>query len=146
MEEANRKLIHNWLGILLNEATINKIPPNESVLMKCADAHYRIANMEKTLEPMKGDLSKLIEFLHIELGWIVHHDKHDKTIIADENKPDCVCPPLYKEGIIDNELLCDCSRGFARQMFSFVLGHDVEAEVVRSVIRRGKSCIYKITY
>jgi len=33
MEEANRKLIHNWLGILLNEATINKIPPNESVLV-----------------------------------------------------------------------------------------------------------------
>ncbi len=79
------------------------------------------------------------------MDWIVHHDAAARTIVADENKPDCVCP-LFREGLLSDPALCECSKGFAEKMFGFVLGMNVEASIVSSILRKGTHCVYQITY
>jgi hypothetical protein len=143
MTENDTRLVHDWLEILIAETS--KSPLDNAALMKCADAHYRILNMEETLRPMKGNLEKLIAYLRTTMGWIVQHDVHNRIILADEAKPECVCP-LRKAGLIEAPLLCECSRGFASQMFGYVVEHEVKTEIVRSILRGATSCVYKVTY
>ena len=54
--------------------------------------------------------------------------------------------PLFKEGLVDSQLLCECSRCFASKMFESVVGHPVEATIVRAIIRGSASCVYRVQY
>lgn len=54
--------------------------------------------------------------------------------------------PLYREGLLGNPALCECSRGFAEEMFHYVIEKEVEATIVESVLRKGTHCVYKIEY
>lgn len=102
-------------------------------------------DMESLLRPLRGNLAGLLDLLQGKWGWVVHHDPQARRIVANENKPTCVCP-LFREGLVDSPLLCDCSRGFASRMFEFVLGSPVETSIVESVLRGGKTCVYQIDY
>ena len=101
--------------------------------------------MEEKIKDLRGNLPGLIDLLQTKMNWIVKHDEDTRTVIADENKPDCVCP-LYKEGLLTDPALCECSRGFIERMFGYILGREVEASVVESVLRKGTHCIYKVNY
>jgi len=144
MEPKERKLIHDWIATLLDQSA-GEDGLIETKLMKCSDTHFRAADMEIVLAPFRGDLSGLITFLQSKWGWKIKHDRYLHTIEADENKPNCVCP-LYLEALVSSPLLCECSRGFAARMFAYVIESEVQTEIVRSVIRDGQSCVYKIRY
>ncbi len=139
MTDLNKKIIHDWLTNLVDQKDGSRS------LKKCASAHYDAIHMEELIRDLKGNLPAFIDFLRGKLDWIVEHDESTRTIVANENKPDCVCP-LYKEGLLNSPALCECSRGFAEQMFQYVLGKEVEASIVESVLRKGTRCIYKIRY
>ncbi|HUX49731.1 MAG TPA: hypothetical protein VMW73_02985 [Spirochaetia bacterium] len=144
MEPIERKLIHDWIATFLDQSA-GEVGSIETKLMKCSDAHFRAADMEVVLAPFRGDLGGLITFLQSKWGWIIKHDRRHHIIEADENKPNCVCP-LYLESIVSSPLLCECSRGFAARMFAYVIECEVQTEVIRSVIRDGQSCVYKVRY
>ena len=114
------------------------------VIKGCHAAHYDVLGMDSVLEPFAGRIDDFIDFLQSQWNWIVRYDREANVIFADENKADCVCP-LFQTGIVPTGKLCACSEGFVERMFTFVLRRPVRAEVVRSVIRDGKSCIYRIT-
>ena len=82
------------------------------------------------------------------MGWIVEYDREKGSITANENKNECVCPILFENnGKIEKgfENMCYCSEGFAKKMFSKVLGYDVKVNVISSIIRGDKACVYRIS-
>ena len=146
MTELDKKIIHDWLTVLVGEVAAKDVPTDDSgTLKRCASAHYKAIHMEESIKDLKGNLSGFFDFLQSKMNWIVEHDQNTRTIIANENKPDCVCP-LYREGLLENPALCECSRGFAEEMFKYIIGKKVEASIVESVLRKGTRCIYKINY
>lgn len=98
--------------------------------------------MDQQLEPYIDDIEGFIKFLTETLEWIIEMD--GQKIRIDENKEYCVCPIAEAtEGKVSSGL-CDCSAHYASKMFSKVLGREVTAEIKRSFLRDGRSCIYEI--
>ncbi len=134
-----------WLGQLFNE--LNALAPDEvkkRIMRGCAQAHYRQLNMHQVIAPYQGDLERFLQFLEHTWDWKITISQDGSTILADENKPECVCP-LVQSALIEHQtLLCHCSEGFAEQMFSSVVGQPVEATVLRSIMRGDPSCVYQV--
>lgn len=117
----------------------------KKILKMSAAAHYDHLKMDEMLEGYSGRMSEFIGFLEKEWGWKVNYDESAGVITADENKPYCVCPVLKGKSMPGFEVICYCSEGFAERMFSKVAGAAVSAEVISSVRRGDKSCIYRIS-
>ena len=146
MTELDKRVISDWLAVLVEEVAAKGASRTDGEVRKrCASAHYKAIHMEEQIRGLKGNLSGFIQFLQTKMDWIVEHDTTARTITANENKPDCVCP-LHREGLLSSPALCECSRGFAEEMFGYIIGKKVEASVVESVLRKGTRCIYKINY
>lgn len=111
---------------------------------KCAEYHYNCNQMDEVIQKYIGDLAGFLAFLEKEWGWKTRITEDGTKIIIDENKDFCVCPVVnaLKENIPYS--ICYCSECFAKKMISKVIGREVEAKVIRSVIRDGKSCMYEI--
>jgi hypothetical protein len=103
--------------------------------------HYSANEMDKVLEPFIGKPEEFISFLEKTWGWKVTFDKENGVIIADENKPYCICQLNEK---VKCSKLCYCSEGFAELMFGKVFERPVQAAVKASVLRGDKSCIYEV--
>lgn len=119
--------------------------------LSCRDAmraaseyHYRQLGIEAELDSLSGSIDALFSMLTEKWGWIIEYDSENGVIIADENKPDCVCP-IKRVCKNASSLLCDCSAGFAERLFSRALRRPVKTEILSSVIRGDASCKYKIT-
>jgi predicted hydrocarbon binding protein len=135
-----------WLGNVLGNMEHTLSTETYVPLMKnCSDYHYRINSMDQILAKYVDDLDGFIHFLTNEWGWIISIDEQKDIIIADENKDFCVCPLTHSMGDGNvSKVLCHCSEGFAERMFSKILGKEVTATVIRSILRGDKSCAYQI--
>jgi hypothetical protein len=114
------------------------------MLRACASVHYADAHMDSIVARFHNDLGGFLQFLTDQWGWLVTYNPTEGTITADENKPYCVCPLVQKSPQAVSGTLCYCSEGFAKRMFSAVIGRPVKATVVQSVLRGAGSCIYSI--
>ena len=94
---------------------------------------------------MWGDIEKFNQFIEEKWGWKIDYQKEKGILLADENKNYCVCPMVNQEKGVKSTIYCYCSEGFAEQMFSVVVGHQVKAKVISSVLRGDERCIYEIT-
>ena len=114
------------------------------VLKAGAGAHWDNLRMAEKVAPFRGNLDALLEFLRTQWGWKIERPEPG-VIVADENKPSCVCPLLRKGEQSDLSVLCNCSEGFAERLFGAVVGHPVRAEVTQSILRGAATCRYRIT-
>jgi len=138
---------NGWNHHLLAVLNTSDGKDSTDVLRSCSQFHYNVLQMDEILKPFISDLTGFINFLNQKWGWIVTVDESTKTILADENKPDCVCPIVRcNNGSKTSPILCHCSEGFAKMMFRTVLGHEVFATVLHSVLRGDSSCVYEIKY
>jgi predicted hydrocarbon binding protein len=115
-----------------------------TILRGCAAAHYHSANMDELVFQYHGNINEFLPFLSEMWHWKIVYDKESQIITADENKSVCVCPLVQKNKGRVSTSLCHCSEGFAERMFSAVTGRNVQAKVIRSILRGDKSCIYTI--
>lgn len=136
-------LVCTWLDALMASCQENPAISMEEAIKQCSKTHYDALGMEEMLKPFFGRPEAFYGFLHEKWNWIVTVDKDGKRIIADENKAQCICP-LLRAGAAHTPNLCNCSEGFAERMFSKVLGKQVKARVIESVLRGGKHCVYEI--
>ncbi len=145
-DDKKLKFMQDWISTLLLQVDENAGDEECRKIMKpCAMAHYNYLEMDNMLAPYKGDIEKFNAFISGEWGWKVNYDKVKGVIVADEDKPNCVCPMVNKEKGVRSSILCYCSEGFAEKMFSMVVGHPVKARVVSSILRGNERCIYEIT-
>jgi hypothetical protein len=131
------KLLEN-LGQSIDEKELRRIVKMSAV------THYDHLKMDELLADYKGNLRKFTGFLEKEWSWKVDYDEASGVITADENKSYCVCPVLDKATLAGSQVICYCSEGFAELMFSRVAGVPVSAQVISSVRRGDRSCVYRI--
>lgn len=133
-----------WIWQLLNGMEKETDPSTVHRLLKeAAKADYKRLNMDRVLAPYAGDPDGFCSFLEQDWGWKISFDREKEIILADENKPSCVCP-LLKDAERLFPVLCYCSEGFAGLMFSAVFKCQVRASVVSSIQRGDSHCVYKI--
>lgn len=143
-QESVNPVPQQWLITLLENLDRNVDQAELRRLIKMsAGAHYGQLKMDELLSGYTGKLREFVSYLEKEWGWKVNYDEVSGIITADENKSYCVCPVL-KGTPAGSPAICYCSEGFAEMMFSRVTGVAVTAEVVSSVRRGDKTCIYRI--
>ncbi|MBS2099286.1 hypothetical protein [Carboxylicivirga linearis] len=144
-EEKEDTIQHEWLANLLEN--LGEDMDEEllrPVIKKASEVHYNQLKMDEMLSSYVGDIDAFIQFIQKEWAWNITYNKDENIILADENKPHCVCPVLpFKKGK-NTSAICYCSEGFAERMFSYVLNKPVQAEVISSVRRGDSTCIYQI--
>lgn len=134
----------NWLIELFNSLK-EKYPEEYKESIKlCSAHHFRHLKMDEMLKDYIGNLPGFLEFISKEWGWKITVDNNSRLIYADENKDFCVCPLVKDKKNKFDPILCYCSEGFAERMFSMVIGKPVRAEVIKSVLKGNKSCVYMI--
>lgn len=150
MEDALEKELlftRDWNNELLKNMEQHPEADTVELMHHCSDYHYRTIDMDTLLLPYIGKLPAFMNFLEKEWNWIITYDEKERVITANENKEFCVCPIVTASK--DHEVsptLCHCSEGFASRMFGKVIGHEVNAEVISSVLRKDNNCIYRIRY
>ncbi len=142
IEKKEIEFISGWTGELLK--TLESFEDKNNLFKNCADYHYRWNNMKDILQKYKGNLTDFLKFLEKEWGWIISVSEDKTVLMIDENKEQCVCPVVCAMKGEVSKIICRCSEQFAKKMFSEVVGKEVQAKVVRSLIRDGKSCVYEI--
>lgn len=144
-ENKNRALMQDWISnLLLNLEKTSTEEDCRKLLKTNAMVHYNSLNMDKVLAPYKGNMERFNTFISNEWGWEIDYTPETGVLIANENKPHCVCPLVNKSEGKKYPVLCYCSEGFAEKMFSEVLGSPVSARVLTSVQRGDKHCIYEV--
>lgn len=134
-----------WTGCLLCSMENHPDADAEALMHECSSYHFYTNQMDTVLEPYVGRLKDFIQFLEQEWGWKISYCEETQTLIADENKPACICPLAQALGTDSlSPVLCHCSEGFAQKMFSKVTGTPVGATVIRSILRGGSSCVYQV--
>jgi len=125
----DERLVHSWVVNLLSVLDDN-LPENTKrvALNGCAAIHYRAINMDELVLQYRGDLTGFLVLIAEKWQCKVDYDAEARVIIADENKPECVCPVArLRPGPV-----------------SGVVGGPVQAQVLRSTLRGDKSCVYQI--
>lgn len=144
-DDTGLKVTNAWLCKLIDGIETLPDETKREVIKGCSVAHFDAIKMGETLDEFIGDVHSFIKFLETEWGWSVKIDEKEKVLYADENKAQCVCP-VVRSGDIKTTLMCNCSEGFAEQMFSKVLQRKVSAKVVSSVLNGDKSCVYEVRW
>lgn len=144
-DDSRLKLVQEYFGRLLLNIQQN-LPEDEKrkIIKDLSQVHYDNLNMNEVLKPYENNLQNFLGFLEKEWNWKIVFDQGSKTIIADENKNNCVCPMINVKGGITPGALCYCSEGFAERMFSKVVGHPVKARIISSIHRGNDRCKYEI--
>jgi hypothetical protein len=139
------KVPQQWLTTLLRnlDGSLEKDEIRKIVKLSSI-VHFEDLRMDDMLSSYTGRLKDFLAFLETEWGWKINYNEATGVVLADENKSWCVCPVLGKTTEAGGEAICFCSEGFAELMFSKVTGVAVIAEVISSVRRGDKSCIYRI--
>jgi hypothetical protein len=146
-QEDNQTIQQAWIAGLLKNIENNLSNSEVHKIVKSnAIVHYNNLKMDEMLANYVGDIDGFINFISEKWGWKVEHNKESKIILANENKSYCVCPMIDQNSNYKSTSMCYCSEGFAELMFSKVANKQASAEVVSSVIRGDKNCIYKITF
>ena len=144
-QDTGNPMTQQWLRSLIDNLDRN-IDASElrKIIKMSAGVHYEQLKMGELLSAYTGKLGEFIAFLEKDWGWKVDYNEATGVIHADENKSYCVCPVLKSSSATDSPAICYCSEGFAELMFSRVAGVEARAEVISSIRRGDKSCIYRI--
>lgn len=145
-KEENETMPLKWIKEVLSNLDDNLEEEQLRKIIKSTSiAHHEKLNLENMFCSYRGRLNEFVEFLKDEWDWKISYEENGKVLIADENKPVCVCPLLKNEKEKKYPALCYCSEGFAERMFSFVCEKSVEAVVISSIQKGDERCIYRIT-
>lgn len=145
-EQPKPESIHSrWITSLALSLKDESPETARRIIKDRSQAHFDDLNLKEKFAPFVGKIEDFHEFLKKEWGWVIAYDKDKGVIDIDENRDYCVCPLIQNKKIEGLGALCYCSEGIAESMFSYVVGHAVKGEVVRSVLRGAPTCRYRVT-
>lgn len=142
MDIADYGFICEWNNKLIKqlESCENKADI-ENAFQKCSAVCFKKNGFAEKLKEL-GSLSAFLDYFQNELGWTVSYDKKSGEILCFENNTECLCP-IVKAGC-NSPLICRCTQGEIDRMFNFGTGLRVHTEIIHSIIKDGKSCVYKV--
>lgn len=121
----------------LDASTRDKIL--ESVGRECAK-QFR----DSTYGKFQGDLDGFLKLVQGPNGWVTkaEYDEAAGTLRIVDKSSRCTCPLVKAEVTPPSQ--CNCTLGWQKEAYSYILGHPVEASVEESVLRGGKKCVFRI--
>lgn len=143
MAETNEYAV--WINDLLETVSENPVLSTEELLCQCGRSCARrkghldnIAKIKplaagcKTRRDYVGFLNKSmpVTFVEEEDGIVFH--------LGNEH---CHCPMVE---LVKNPALCHCTQGSNRATWSEFFGKPVEVDIVETILRGGKECVFKI--
>lgn len=136
-----------WIEDLLGAAR-DMAGPRASCLMECCGkycaARHNILDETLLLRNASSHCrsrSDYVEFLNQTMSIAVTESADG--IIIQFRKDKCTCE-LADELSKNADMLCECSRGHEKAVWSIFFGKSVEVEIVESILRGGHDCILKI--
>jgi len=133
-----RRRYARLLGIL--SAQMDEKTLNETLL----ELGRYCATTDPKLESCRGNFDGYCEHLKHTWGDEVTYDREKGVItVTSPERTDCFCPFI---GVRYNtpKVVCNCSLGWQQHTWETILGKPVKVELVESVLRGGKRCIFKI--
>lgn len=135
----------SWINDLLKTAEENTSP--EAVRMiencgrGCAERNGHITGITPLKEAAAAckSQSDIAAFLKTTFPFDVENE--EDGIIIRFHKEKCTCPMAPE---VSNPMLCNCTLGHEKAMWSELFGRPVEAEIVESFQRGGKDCEFKL--
>jgi predicted hydrocarbon binding protein len=91
----------------------------------------------------RGNPEGFFEFMKQQQGEKIVYDKERGVIMVETPQRDCVCGMVNSK--ITPSYFCRCSVGWQKEMYETILGKSVDCEVVESVLRGSKRCVFKNT-
>ena len=141
-----QQFAQRWVGDLLEalEARVDQDTVIE-ILEECGRGCARsifIAEAEKC----EGDLDKLLAVFIGVLGEEnVIRDKNTVALTFSSKHPgECICPMVKEKSPEVSATICNCTRGWFREVFETVVRKPVQVEILETVKRGGRVCRYKI--
>ncbi len=129
MEETERNPQKEKIALILScgrscakqNGSLNAAKELANEVKACKNRSDYLAFMRKTF-PVKVE--------EVSDGIIIHYRKQK-----------CTCPMSPE---VKNPMLCNCTLGHEKAMWSIVFGKQVDVEIVESFQRGGKDCVIKI--
>lgn len=114
------------------------------VLLGCGSKCFERMGLPEKLGAMKS-LDEYLDFLTEEWKWKLSFDRLTGELTCDENKTECLCAVVNSCQCQIAPLLCSCTEGNLKRNFETAFKREVKTKLVTSLLRGGKSCIYRIT-
>lgn len=116
----------------------------EKAIGECSLFCFKKNGFDEKLQGFSG-LKDYLKFCETDLGWKVDYDENAGVIMCYEQNDACLCPIVrVNEGKVSPSICC-CTQGEIRRMFQYALKQAVDVDIVHSIVRDEKRCVYKVT-
>ncbi|MCG8570587.1 MAG: DUF6144 family protein [Spirochaetes bacterium] len=145
-----KETMNNWVNTILNEISQSKEIQYQRLLdqtgASCSQNHGFI---DKALEIRKivdnlDDINLLIQSFKESTSTIFDINYQDDTLMITYKMNYCPCP-IVKNSASSNPVLCNCTKGFIKAIFSTLLSRDIKVELLESLLSGGQMCKLKLT-
>lgn len=134
--------IEDVLGAIKDSSDSSAIQIIEACGRGCAQRQNRIDGMESMREAATHCKTRTdyVNFLNEKIP--VKFVEVADGIEIHLGKTECSCP-ISKEITKNKDMLCHCTRGEDKAVWSAFFGKEIEVEIVESFLRGGNDCVIK---
>lgn len=138
----------DWTQSLLDKLTNAKTEDHtngsvKDTLFQCASVCYQNKGMDEQIGKLET-FEDFFSFLIEEWDWKFSYSRESNELICDENKSECICPVARTCNYDISPTMCYCTEGMLKRIFEKALHRNVDTTMITSILRGGKSCVYKI--
>ena len=136
-----------WIEDLLGAAKADRTQASIALIERCGVGCATRQNAFEGVETLKKQaagcktISDYAAFLNRSLP--VRVEEVGDGLVMHLNKESCTCP-MAGEIHENKEMLCHCTCGHEKAVWSAFFGRPVDVEILESFLRGGKDCVIKI--
>ena len=134
-----------WINHLLFEVeknpTEDKIFQTECCGKGCAEQNGHLESAKALAEAAKGCKTRSDYMTFMQNNFPFKVEEASDGIIIHYGKEKCTCPMSPE---VKSPMLCNCTLGHEKAMWSIIFGKQVDAEIIDSFQRGGNDCVVKI--
>ena len=140
----------NWIDTILAALNESDAKVKEGVLLQCGIQccdDVGMLDMAKALAKETKGLSDEDKFAYLEEKFPHHNHnasfyKQDGIIYVEYKK--CRCPLTKKYDLQYNDMICECTKGFAKAFMEAVLDAKVEVTILKTIRRGDEKCLLAV--
>lgn len=136
-----------WIEDMLGAAKESQNPEAISIIECCGRGCAARKNVQEEIFQLKASASNCktradyVAFLNESIPVTI--TEAEDGIVMHLGKDKCSCP-IASELSKNADMLCECTRGHEKAVWSAFFGKPVEVEVIESFLRGGNACVLKI--
>lgn len=136
-----------WIEDVLDAAKQTQSPEAVKIIENCGKGCAVRQNAEEgilKLREMALNCKTRADYVAFLNGVMpIHITEAEDGIVMHLGKEKCSCP-MISELSSNTDMLCECTRGHEKAVWSAFFGITVEVEIVESHLRGGTDCVIKI--